>query len=279
MDFTLDLDAYFERIEDSGPRAPTLATLNRVIAAHASRIPFENLDILRGLPISLRPEDIEAKLVRAGRGGYCFEQNTLMLHVLRALGFEVQPLSARVRIKQPREFIPPRTHLVLRVRLDGESWLVDVGVGALTPTAALRLSVEGEQETPHETRRIVAKGSWSGFDLRAPDARLFHQALLGDTWQDVYELTLEEMHPIDRELGNWYTSAHPDSHFRNRLVVALAREQGRVTLLNWELKRRAADGRATSRTLKSPEELLEALREEFGLRFEPGTQFVCPGLE
>lgn len=279
MDSALDLDAYFRRIRDSGPRTPTLATLQRLIGAHARSIPFENLDILLGRPISLRLEDIEAKLVHAGRGGYCFEQNTLMLHVLRELGFEVQPLSARVRIGQPREFVPQRTHLVLRVRLDGASWLADVGVGALTPTAALRLSLEGEQETPHETRRLVAKGSWTGFDLRAPDARLIHQALLGDTWRDVCELTLEEMHPIDRELGNWYTSAHPESSFRNRLVVALAREQGRTTLQNWELKQRAADGRTSSRLVSSPEELLEVLAQEFGLIFEPGTRFACSGLE
>ena len=279
MDYAPDLNAYFSRLGDSGPRTPTLATLNRVIGAHACAIPFENLDILLGHAISLRPEDIEAKLVHAGRGGYCFEQNTLLLHVLRALGFEVEPLSARVRIGAPRTFTPPRTHLVLRVELHGESWLVDVGVGALTPTAALRLTVEGEQETPHETRRIVAKGAWSGFGLRAPDARLFHQAQLGESWEDVCELTLEAMPEIDRELANWYTSAHPQSHFRNRLVVALARAEGRVSLLNWELKHRGADGLASSRTLTSPEELLAVLRDEFGLHFEAGTRFECAGLE
>ena len=276
MSYSPDLDAYFSRINDSGSREPTLETLNRLIAAHVRTIPFENLDILLGRPISVGLEAIEQKLVHDRRGGYCFEQNTLFQQVLLALGFSVRAISARVRLQRERSFMPARTHLFLRVEIDGQSWLADVGVGALSPTSALRLTLDIPQSTPHETRRIIAAGEWSGFEQRAPDAVLFHQALLDNRWQDICEFTLEEMHPIDRELGNWFTSAHPDSHFRNRLVVARATETGRVTLLNRELKHRGADGRTETRYLETDEEILTVMYAEFSLSFPAGTSFEHP---
>jgi N-hydroxyarylamine O-acetyltransferase len=262
-----DLDAYFARIGYAGPRAPTLATLNALTAAHASTIPFENLAILMGEAIDLEIGALFAKLVHGGRGGYCFEQNGLLLYVLERLGFQVAPLSARVRLQRPRDFIPPRTHVFLRVELDGESWLTDVGVGAASLTSALRLHSDAEQATPHETRRIVREGG-----------RYFHQVRFGEAWEDVCEFTLEEMPAIDRELGNWFTSAHPNSHFKNRLIVARAAAEGtRITLLNHELKVRRRDGHAESHAIETPDELLELLARHFGLKFPAGTRFGAPG--
>ncbi len=278
MDFEIDLDAYFERIGDVGSRDADMETLRRVVEAHARTIPFENLDILRGRGISVDLADIERKLVADGRGGYCFEQNSLMEQVLLGLGFQVQAISARVRIKSPRSFIPARTHMFLRVRVEGDDWLVDVGVGGLTPNAPLRLVLDEPQETPLETRRIVAEGAWSGFEQRSPDALLYHQVLIGDEWQDVCEFTLEPMYPIDRELGNWFTSAHPNSHFKDKLSVARTTPSGRVTILNQTLKFRDENGQARSRTLNTRAELLQALESEFNLRFSADTVFESAGL-
>lgn len=262
-----DLDAYLARIGYTGPRSPTLEGLHALTAAHAQAIPFENLDVLLGRGVDLAPDAVFDKLVRRRRGGYCFEQNGLFLAALTALGFHAVPLSARVRIDRPREFLPPRTHLFLRVELDGKSWLTDVGVGALSLTGAIRFGVEGEQPTPHEPRRLVRE-----------DGRWFHQARLGDTWTDVYEFTGEEMPPIDRELANWFTSTHPQSHFLGRLIVARAAPDGRrITLQNSDLKVRERDGRATVQTVASPEELLVVLAERFGLHLPPDTRFGSLG--
>jgi len=106
----VDLDAYFARTGYTGPRTPTLETLHGLVRAHVQTIPFENLDVLLGKPIDLEPAALMQKLVHDRRGGYCFEQNTLLLEVLTALGFHVRPLSARVRWQRPRDYTPARTH-------------------------------------------------------------------------------------------------------------------------------------------------------------------------
>jgi N-hydroxyarylamine O-acetyltransferase len=265
----IDLDAYFTRIGYAGPREPTLATLDAVSMAHACAIPFENIDVLRGVPIDLEIGAIEQKLVYARRGGYCFEQNTLLLEVLGQLGFAVKPISARVRWNRPRDFTPARTHLFVRVELAEGSYLADVGVGSMSLTSALRLDDAGEQATPHEPRRILRE-----------NGLLYHQARLGDAWHDVNELTLEEMPLIDRIVANWYTSTHPQSHFRNRLIVARAKPDGvRVTLADRELTQRARDGQAYVTRIANHAELLAVLEAHFEIVLPAGTQLVWPGLD
>src|SRR6188768_1544673 len=151
MNPAMDLAAYFQRIGYRGRYQPNFALLSALTAAHTQSIPFENLDVLLGLPIALEPDALFQKLVVDRRGGYCFEQNGLFLEVLRELGFQVTPISARVRLQRPRDFTPPRTHVFLRVELGGESWLTDVGVGGLPMSAPVRLSPPAEQTPPHET--------------------------------------------------------------------------------------------------------------------------------
>ncbi len=268
MTFVPDLDAYFARIGYRGGREPTRETLDGIVRAHVMAIPFEALDVILGRGIDLDPAAVERKLVHGGRGGYCFEQNSHLLHVLTALGFDAVPLSARVRVQRPRWFTPPRTHMFLRVMLDGRPWLADVGIGGLSLTSALRFDVENEEQaTPHEPRRLITEGN-----LR------YHQARFADGWHDVYEFTGEEMPEIDRTVGNWFTSTHPQSHFRDRLMVARATQEGRVVILNRELAFRDRFGVSRPRQLESHDDLLVALAEHFDLHFPAGTRFECAGL-
>jgi len=267
----MDLNAYLARIRYTGRREPTLDTLRGIVLNHATTIPFENLDVLFGRGISLADDDVERKLVRDRRGGYCFEQNSFLLRALLALGFTATPLSARVRLKAPRDFVPPRTHLFVRVDVDCVPWLADVGVGGLSPTAPIRLDLlDVEQPTPHEPRRIIR-------EERLPSAKYYHQAKLGDAWVDVYELTLEEMPAIDREVGNWWTSTSPQSKFRQNLMVALARRDGtRVSILNREFTHRRGAEVLERFELTGTDELLTVLAERFGLRLPAGTPLACP---
>src|SRR4051812_27245840 len=89
----VDIRAYFDRICHTGVGTPTLATLTDLVAAHNRSIPFENLDPLLGIPVAdLSPAALADKLVHRRRGGYCYEHNGLMRHVLQQLGFGADQL-------------------------------------------------------------------------------------------------------------------------------------------------------------------------------------------
>lgn len=266
----INLPAYFARINYQGPTAPTLDTLRTIQFHHACSIPFENLDVLLKRGIALDLESLQSKLVTNRRGGYCFEQNWLLLYVLRDLGFNATPLAARVRFRQPRDFVPPRTHIFVRVDLDGEQWLADVGVGGLSPTAPIRFVVDEEQSSPHEPRRIIREND-----------RYYHQVGLGGTWEDVCEFTGEEMHAIDREVGNWWTSTNPNSKFAQNIMAAIAKRDGtRYVLENRSFAhRRASDGWVLqSIEIRSPEELHDVLSACFGVKIPRDASLGICGL-
>ena len=88
----IDLDTYFRRIGFAGEAVPDRATLDAIHRLHPQAIAFENLDPLLGVPVRLDAAALQDKLVRSGRGGYCYEHNLLLMHVLKALGFDVRGL-------------------------------------------------------------------------------------------------------------------------------------------------------------------------------------------
>ena len=253
---SFDLAAYLKRISYAGETAPTLETLNALTEAHARSIPFENLDVILNRGIQLSEEALFEKLVTKKRGGYCFEQNSLLLMTLEHLGFDVKPISARVRVRfTSRVPDAPRTHIFLRVEIKGESYLTDVGIGSASLTKSLRLALDVEQETPHDVRRLQKEGS-----------RYYHQVRYGESWLDTCEFTLEEMPFIDREIANWYTSAHPQSHFKTQVIAARALEGGqRISLQNLEVTRRSKNGGAEKQELLGREDFSEVLLHQFGL--------------
>jgi len=265
---SIDLDAYLHRIGHVGSRAPTLATLHSVHEGHARAIPFENLDVLLDREIRLHLPALEQKLVRDRRGGYCFEHNTLLLAALRALGFAATPHLARVRWQVPDDVVLPKTHMILRVVIDDRAWLADAGFGSIGLLAPLALDVSDVQGTAAEPRRLVPQGR--GF---------LQQLQLRGSWMDVYVFTLDETPPVDFEVANWFTSTHPQSRFRQNLIIARPDGDRRLTFLNREFTVRPLEGPAEKRLLGSPDELLEVLAHHFGLHFPPATRFPCPALD
>lgn len=254
----VDLDAYFRRVGYAGPRTPTLDTLRALHALHPAAIVFEAIDVLLGRRIDLSPAAVDAKLIHAGRGGYCFEHNNLFKRVLVALGFQVEGLAARVLWNRPVDAPPlPSTHMALRVTAGGQSWLADVGFGGCVLTAPLRIDLPDEQLTSHEVFRLAPRG----------DALLL-QARLDGQWVPLYELAAETQLDVDYEPRNWYTSTHPDSHFRRNLMVARTTPAARHTLLRNRYTLRRPDGSVQRQTLDA-DGIARALVEVFGLPVEP----------
>jgi N-hydroxyarylamine O-acetyltransferase len=254
---SIDLDAYFKRIGYAESRQPTLETLSRLHELHPQAIPFENLDPLLKRPVRLDPASLQAKLVEGGRGGYCFEHNLLFAHVLRELGFTVQEATARVRWSVPPGVKTPRTHCLLFVEADGDDYLVDVGFGGNVLTAPLKLASREEQETPHESFRLVEE-----------DNRVVQQAKLNGAWTPLYAFDFAETHPADYELGNWFTSAHPNSIFVNGLLGARSEPGRRYALRDNQLAVHTIDGGSEKKTLGSAAEMRDALTDLFKLRLD-----------
>lgn len=122
-----ELDAYLARIGYVGGRDATLDTLMAIFRAHVAAIPFENLDVQFGRPVGLDLPAIHAKLVGAGRGGWCYEQNGLLGWALDVLGFSVRRISGGV-LRNINGDAALGNHLALIVMLD-RRWLVDAGFG------------------------------------------------------------------------------------------------------------------------------------------------------
>jgi N-hydroxyarylamine O-acetyltransferase len=249
-----DLEKYFTRVKYSGPREPTLAVLRDIHFRHVLTLPFENLDVLLGRPIGLDSGALVGKLLDAGRGGYCFEQNGLLSRVLTALGFRVTPLAASVRLWVPDDVETGHTHLLLKVDLPEGPYIVDAGFGGLNPTGPFALVRDVEQPTSLETYRIVARDI--GYELHAR---------LGVVWTVLYRFTLQPMTLPDQEIANWFVSTSPASLFVQSLVMARPDGERRLTLRNAQFSIRRRDGRVEERTLTGVDDLVETVWRYFDL--------------
>jgi N-hydroxyarylamine O-acetyltransferase len=250
----IDLQAYFRRIRYDGAAAADGDTLAAILRLHPQAIAFENLDPLLGVPVRLDAAALEHKLVGSARGGYCYEQNLLLMHVLRALGFRVRGLAARVLRGVPEGVIMARAHMLLGVDLGDARYIADAGFGGGTLTAPLRLDCDGAQATPHEPYRLV----------RAGDDYVL-QAEIKRSWQSLYRFDLQEQLQADYEVANWYQCTYPTSQFITGLMVARTAPGRRYHLRNGELSVHHVDGPSERRVLRTAAELRGVLSDTFGL--------------
>jgi N-hydroxyarylamine O-acetyltransferase len=250
-----ELLAYMTRIGFDADATVSIETMSGLIFRHLCAIPYENIDPLCGIPVSLDTNSLYEKMVSRGRGGYCFEHNLLFAAVLRSLGFDVEVLSAQPRIATPRDQPAPTVHATLLVRMDGERWLVEVGGAGLTPTGPIRWIADIEQETPHDIRRVVEEhGRW------------FHQVLFEGVWKDVMEFSGVQMCLPDCEIANFYTSQHPDSPFRMKALCSLALPDGeRLILSKGRFTHRTREGVARTFEVHEASTLRTVIEREFGI--------------
>jgi N-hydroxyarylamine O-acetyltransferase len=247
----LNVAAYLKRIGHQGPTAPTLDTLRVIHRTHLLTVPFENLDIPLGRKIVCAENAFLRKIVEQRRGGFCYEMNGAFAALLRALGFRVTLLSARVPREDGTES-PEFDHLTLRVDLD-EPWLADVGFGDcfLEP---LRLKVGEEQEQDGRKFRIADQKGSLHVERTEPDG----------TWKRQYSFAL-----IPRRLDEFADMCHyhqtsPESPFTRKRICSKATPDGRITLADRKLIV-TRNGKREERLLESEEEWLVALKDCFAI--------------
>jgi N-hydroxyarylamine O-acetyltransferase len=262
---TLDLDAYFERIRWGGDTRPTFDTLAGLLGAHMACIPFENIDVLLGRPVRLDLASIQQKLVRARRGGYCFEHATLFAAVLESLGFRPARHAARVTLYVVRT-LAPRTHMFLTVPLAEGTFVVDPGFGTLASRVPVPLTDRSHASPEHETHWMVRDGrEWQ---LRVN---------VGGETAEAWVATLEVENAIDFEMGNHYTSTYPGSPFVNRLMLRALTADGRVTVMNRDVTVWRANARE-SYQLADRAALRTLLNAHFGFDLPEVEQLRVPSI-
>lgn len=260
MDF--DRDAYLDRIGLDGAVPPTSTGLEALHRAQTYTIPFENFDIHLGRGVSLKPETLFDKLVGRPRGGYCFELNGLFGMALDAFGFERRPLLARVQLGG-RLF--PRTHLLNLVRVDGRDWIADVGFGSNQIRAPLPLERDRADTVDGGRFRLVDAGDF-GTMLQTEDE---------SGWQNLYSFDMEHVWPIDIEMGNYFTSTHPEMFFTWARMASLPNPLGGTTLLDFRL-REICDGAETVTDLQPGADYLRTLEDRFGIVIDAPYESLKP---
>lgn len=98
------------------------AGLFAVHRAYLDRVPYEDIAVQLGECGPLDEAALTARVL-GGRGGYCFELNTVLAALLRHVGFPVTHHLAVVGGEGPTN------HMALVVESDGERWLADAGLG------------------------------------------------------------------------------------------------------------------------------------------------------
>jgi N-hydroxyarylamine O-acetyltransferase len=198
---------------------------------------------------------LQRKLVAGGRGGWCFEQNLLLAHVLREIGFDVTTLAARVLWNAPPDTLRPRSHMLLRVGTEEGDHVADVGFGGLVLTAPLRLEPGIAQETPHEPFRLREAGS--AFVL---------EANVADAWNPLYSFDLHEQHLPDYEVSNWYLAHHPQSQFVTGIIAARTEPGMRHALRSGRYTQHRRGAPSESRVIETVDEFKRTLSEAFRIR-------------
>jgi N-hydroxyarylamine O-acetyltransferase len=247
----LNVPAYLDRIGYTGPLAPTADVLRNLHRAHLFNVPFENLDITLGRKIVCDEDAFIHKIVELRRGGFCYELNGAFAALLRAIGFYVTLLSARV----PREDGsdgPEFDHLALRINLE-QPWLADVGFGdSFLEPIGLRSGTGGEHDG--RTYRVVDRGH----------SMRMERAEVGGTWKRQYffNLTprsLDEFAPMCQ-----YHQTSPESPFTQKSVCSRATPDGRITVADQRLIF-TRNGIREERLLASGDERQRALKEYFDI--------------
>jgi N-hydroxyarylamine O-acetyltransferase len=250
-----DLDAYLQRVGFDGRPRADLDTLRRLALAQPCAIAFENLDAFIGRGVNLAPAAVEHKLLHAGRGGWCFEQNLLLGNALRSMGFAVTDLAARVVWGRSADAVAARTHRILSVRAEGKDWLMDAGFGGQTLTGILDLHCKAAQHTPHELFRLRVLGN----------EQLLESRIEGE-WRPLFRFDPTPQQLIDFEAVNYQLAHDPASHFVQGLSVSRVSKLGRHTLRGRELAYHPINGSSERRELPDADQVLTVLHDVFGIR-------------
>jgi N-hydroxyarylamine O-acetyltransferase len=244
------LARYLDRIGAERPAVLDAAALAALHRAHQAAVPFENLSIHLGEPISLDEGELIAKIVTRRRGGFCYELNGAFALLLESLGAQVARVAARV-YGAGGHLGPLFDHLALVVRLpDGSGpWLADVGFGAHS-SYPLRYDGRDGQDDPG--------GRFSLADAQDGDVDVAKDG------EPQYRIEQRERALADFVPTCWWQQTSPDSHFTRSTICSRLTRDGRISLSGRTLIQTSGGIRA-EQELGADAEVLAAYRDHFGI--------------
>lgn len=216
-----ELTQYLQRIDYQGSLRCCEDTLSSLQWAHLTHIPYENLNLLAGIPLSLQPADLFRKIITEQRGGYCFELQGLFKELLETLGFSVAQYAGRFLNSDGS--IQMRRHRVLVVSIGGERFLVDVGVRRESARKALLLSCNDVQSDGICQYRFI-KDPFFGWILQQKEQ--------GKDWKSRFGFTEEPQIDDDFIMPSFYCEQHPDSTFHSFMKLSIFRGKSNFTLVD-----------------------------------------------
>ena len=249
----MNVDAALGRIEYGGPTEVTLDVLSSLQEAFLLTVPFENLDIHLGREIVLSPDLLEAKIVGQGRGGFCYECNSVFHDLLSALGFDAYMADAQMMMGNDPS--PHFDHMVLIVAVGEHEYLVDVGNGG-SVRSPMRLGGSDIAAIPEgETYRLSEYRKRTTLDVKEPDADWTHRFVFSPGAR-----ALEEFSDRCR-----YQQTSPDSAFGRSAMATLATPEGRTSMIDQTLKVQVGREVVEERPMSNDAEYRATLADVFGI--------------
>jgi N-hydroxyarylamine O-acetyltransferase len=107
--------------------ADGLRSVHRAFVLH---VPYENIAVQLGESEPLDPQALVRRVLHGGRGGYCFEANTVLQTLLETLGFVVERRRAIVGSRDAYRTGEPTNHLALIVHTPHAGpFIAEAGLG------------------------------------------------------------------------------------------------------------------------------------------------------
>ena len=266
-------------------------------------VPFENLDLhystVKG--VSIDTDHLFHKIVerRAGRGGYCMQNNSFFATILRTLGYQLFSAGARVASgldeDAARNYVDLEAafggygHQVNIVTIGSQKWFVDVGFGSTGPTFPIPLVNgftrvnTGTIENP-ATHVRLHRGFTANNTSRSPEQELWIYSIkFGDLkdeahpWIQTYCFNESEFFPSDFNVLSHTVSTSRTSMFVNNIVCSKFLQEkhpthnsdvviGDVQLWNKELKIRRWGKSEQPIKIESEQDRIKALEEYMGIK-------------
>ncbi len=211
-----NIEKYLERILYSGAISLSGETLSRLQKAHLAAIPYENLDILNGIALSVDPRIVYKKVIENQRGGFCFELNGIFFELLESLGFKVTSYLSRFLFNRPED-LPVPTHRVLKVECTDGVFIADVGTFVDSPRMALRFE-KGLVQNDGFRSYVYGEDPVLGQVLYQLDPETGER-------QRFYSFMEYPFAHGDFAAPSFYTEKHPDSRFAKEPMVSIKAEE------------------------------------------------------